>query len=73
MAQGKSAKSKPKPKPKFTDKAQSKRFVEAAGSIDSEKFDAAFMKIVPAKAVRDHHTTTRPLLPCEDDKGSRNL
>jgi hypothetical protein len=30
MAQAKREKAKPKPKPKFTDKAQSERFIEAA-------------------------------------------
>jgi len=49
MAQAKREKAKPKPRPKFTDKAQSGRFLEAARERDAEgtkDFDAAFNMIV---------------------------
>jgi hypothetical protein len=49
-------KAKSKKKPKFTDKAQSERFIEAARElgIDNEKsaaeFEQTFMKIVPPRS-----------------------
>lgn len=52
MAKGK-AKAKAKPKPKFTDKAESERFIEAARKLGIEEtgdaFEKAFHKIVPTK------------------------
>ena len=46
MAQAKSAKAKPKPKPKYTDKAQSERFIEAARILSAEKSDEVFERAV---------------------------
>jgi hypothetical protein len=39
MAQAKSAKAKPKPKPKYTDKAQSERFIETARKLGVDSSD----------------------------------
>lgn len=49
MAQAKREKAKPKPKPKFSDKAQSDRFIEAARSLDIERTDTfarTFTKVI---------------------------
>jgi hypothetical protein len=52
VAKGSKAKAKAtaKPKPKFTDKAESERFIEAARKLGIEEtgeiFEAAFKKIV---------------------------
>jgi hypothetical protein len=50
MAQAKRAKAKPKQRPKFTDKAQSERFIEAARNNEAletgERFDESFKRIV---------------------------
>jgi len=46
-------KPKAKPKPKFTDKAQSERFIETARKLGIEEtgeaFDRAFEKVAPPK------------------------
>jgi hypothetical protein len=50
MAKAARTKAKRKPKPKFTDKAQSERFIEAARKLGieetGEKFDRAFDVVV---------------------------
>jgi hypothetical protein len=50
----KTEKPKPKPKPKFTDKAQSERFIETARQLGIEEtgetFEKAFTKIVQNKS-----------------------
>jgi hypothetical protein len=46
------AKSRAKPKPRFTDKAESKRFIEAArelGIEDASRFDDSFRTVVHPK------------------------
>jgi hypothetical protein len=52
----KAEKPKAKPKPKFTDKAQSERFIETARKLGVEEtgeaFERAFEKIVPVKSKR---------------------
>jgi hypothetical protein len=53
MAQAKKEKAKPKPKPKFTDKAQSERFIEAArkgGVVDTDYFEHWTKTILRPKA-----------------------
>ena len=49
----KAEKPKAKPRPKFTDKAQSERFIETARKLGVEEtgeaFEAQFKKIVPTK------------------------
>jgi hypothetical protein len=49
----KAQKSKAKPKPKFTDKAESERFIEAARKLGIEEtgeaFERAFRKVVITK------------------------
>jgi hypothetical protein len=51
MAQAKREKAKPKPRPKFTDKAQSERFIEAARKLgceeSSDALDRVFDKVPP--------------------------
>jgi hypothetical protein len=53
VAKGSKAKARAKPKPKFTDKAESERFIEAARKLGIEEtgdaFEKAFHKIVPTK------------------------
>ena len=49
MVRAEKLKAKPKPRPKFTDKAQSGRFIEAARERDAEStkdFDTAFNVVV---------------------------
>jgi hypothetical protein len=41
MAQGKNGKANPKPKAKYTDKAQSKRFIEAARTVGADAEEAS--------------------------------
>lgn len=54
MAKSGKPKPKSKPKPKFTDKAESERFIEAARRLGIEEtgeaFEKAFAKIVRSKA-----------------------
>ena len=53
MAKAAKPKVKARPKPKFTDKAQSERFIETARKLGVEEtgeaFEDAFRKIVPPK------------------------
>jgi hypothetical protein len=53
MAQAPKPRPKPRPKAKFTDKAQSERFIEAARKLGiedvGETFENSFKKIIPAK------------------------
>ena len=60
MAKAARTKAKRKPKPKFTDKAQSERFIEAARKLgieeSDEKFEEAFKKIVSSKGSRSTWT-----------------
>lgn len=55
MGRAPKAKPKPKPKAKFTDKAQSERFIEAARQLGIEEtgeaFDKAFRKVTSPKPV----------------------
>ena len=57
MAKG--SKATAKPKPKFTDKAESERFIEAARKLGIEEvgqpFEEAFKKIVPPRTVVKPH------------------
>jgi hypothetical protein len=57
MAQAKKAKAKPKRK--FTDKAESERFIEAARKLGIEEtgeaFEAAFKKIVSPRPTTKSH------------------
>ena len=46
MAQAKREKAKPKPRPKFTDKAQSERFANAARLLSGEQSGEAFERAV---------------------------
>jgi hypothetical protein len=56
----KAEKPKAKPKPKYTDKAQSERFIEAARKLGIEEtgeaFERAFTQIAPPKASRSTKT-----------------
>jgi hypothetical protein len=53
MAKAETPKTKPKAKPKFTDKAQSERFIETARKLGveetGEEFERTFKKIAPPK------------------------
>jgi SET domain-containing protein len=57
MAKAEKAKAKRKPKPKFTDKAQSERFIEAARKLGveetDEKFEEALKKVAQFKKKPD--------------------
>jgi hypothetical protein len=52
MAQAKREKAKPKQRPKFTDKAQSERFIEAARKLGVEEVGPAFEEALRGATVR---------------------
>jgi hypothetical protein len=58
MAQAPKPKAKSRAKPKFTDKAQSERFIATARKLGIEEtgevFERAFKKIVPPKTTKPH-------------------
>lgn len=55
----KTEKPKARPKPKFTDKAQSERFIETSRKLGVEEtgeaFERAFEKIVPSKRASERN------------------